>query len=252
MRQLEGKAASVTGGARCVGRGIVQRLAEAGAAVVIADIDAAAAQITASQLRQDGLIVEVCPTDVREPRAVEAMVAFCRDRFGSLDILVNNAGRTDRRPFLEMPLEFFEEILRLNLTGYFLCGQAAARAMVAQGRGGRIINISSNSGIFGGRGRAAYGASKAAIINLTQTMAIELAPYGILVNCVAPGPMRTERTTTEVPSPAFTCRMSLPRYGDPREVGAAVVWLASDACSFTTGHVIGVDGGFTVTGVMED
>jgi 3-oxoacyl-[acyl-carrier protein] reductase len=123
--------------------------------------------------------------------------------------------------------------------------------MVAQGRGGRIVNISSNSGIFGGAGRAAYSPSKAGIIALTQTMAIELAPDGILVNCVAPGPMRTERSTTSEPSPAFTNRMSLRRFGEPREVGAAVAFLASDACSFTTGHTLGVDGGFTVTGVME-
>jgi 3-oxoacyl-[acyl-carrier protein] reductase len=251
MRELAGRAAIVTGGARGVGRGITQKLAEAGAAVVIADIDGEAAAATAQQLQGRGLRVEPCVTDVRDPASAAAAVAFCRERFGGIDILVNNAGRTDRMPFLEMTLEFFEELIRLNLTGYFVCGQAAARAMVAQGRGGRIINISSNSGIFGGRGRAAYGASKAAIINLTQTMAIELAPYGILVNCIAPGPMRTERTTGDMPSSAFTCRMSLPRYGDPLEVGAAAVWLASDACSFTTGHVIGVDGGFTVTGVME-
>lgn len=251
MKALEGRAAIVTGGARGVGRGIVQKLAEAGAAVVIADIDGDAAAATAGRLRSSGLVVEPHVTDVRDPASAEAAVAFCRERFGGIDILVNNAGRTDRMPFLDMTLRFFEELIRLNLTGYFVCGQAAARAMVAQGRGGRIVNISSNSGIFGGRGRAAYGASKAAIVNLTQTMAIELAPYGILVNCIAPGPMRTERTSEEVPSPAFTCRMSLPRFGDPLEVGAAAVWLASDACSFTTGHVIGVDGGFTVTGVME-
>lgn len=251
MSQLAGRSAIVTGGARGVGRGIVQRLAEAGAAVVVADIDGEAAAATAAAMRDAGLTAEPFAMDVRDPAQAAAVVAFCRDRFGSLDILVNNAGRTDRQPFLEMSLDFFEQLIRLNLTGYFICGQAAARAMVEQGRGGRIINISSNSGLFGGRGRAAYGASKAAIINLTQTMAIELAPYGILVNCIAPGPMRTERTREQVPSPAFTCRMSLPRFGDPLEVGAAAVWLASDACSFTTGHVLGVDGGFTVTGVME-
>lgn len=251
MKQLEGRAAIVTGGARGVGRGIVQRLAEAGAVVVIADIDGEAATATAATMRAAGLEVEPFVMDVREPADAAATVAFCRERFGGLDILVNNAGRTDRLPFLDMPLAFFEDILRLNLCGYFVCGQAASRAMVEQGRGGRIVNVSSNSGIFGGRGRAAYGASKAAIVNLTQTMAIELAPHGILVNCIAPGPMRTERTREDRPSPAFTCRMSLPRFGDPLEVGDAAVWLASDACSFTTGHVLGVDGGFAVTGVVE-
>ncbi|MCS6780107.1 MAG: SDR family oxidoreductase [Geminicoccaceae bacterium] len=249
--QLQGKVAMVTGAGAGVGRGIARALAEAGAAVLVTDIDADAAARVAAELAASGARAEPFRFDVRLPAEAEAACTAAIERLGGLDIVVANAGSTARMPFLEMPLAFFEDLVRLNLAGTFVTCQAAARAMIARGKGGRIVTISSNSGRFGGRGRAAYSASKAGIIALTQTMAIELAPHGILVNGVAPGPIRTEKTTSERPSEAFTARMALPRYGEPIEVGRAVVWLASDACSFTTGHTIGVDGGLTVTGIME-
>lgn len=249
--QLNGKVAIVTGAGAGVGRGIARALAEAGAAVLVTDIDPEAAERVAGELAASGSRALAFRLDVRAPAEAEAACAAAVERLGGLDILVANAGSTARLPFLEMPKSFFDELVGLNLGGTFVCCQAAAKLMVARGRGGRIVTISSNSGKFGGRGRAAYSASKAGIIALTQTMAIELAPFGILVNCVCPGPIRTERTTTERPSEAFTGRMALPRFGEPIEVGRAVVWLASDACSFTTGHTLGVDGGLTVTGVME-
>ena len=142
-----------------------------------------------------------------------------------------------------------------NLTGAFLCGQAAARQMIAQGitggTGGRIVNIASNSGIFGGRGRGAYGASKAGLINLTQTMAIELAEHRILVNAVAPGPTKTSEKQPEEPWPSVKARMPLARWGRPEEIAAVAMFLASDECSFTTGHVWCADGGYTIAGIME-
>lgn len=248
---LNGKVAIVTGAGAGVGRGIARALAEAGAAVLVTDIDEEAARRVAAELESAGGRALSWRLDVREPAEAEAACGTAVERLGGLDVMVCNAGSTARCPFLEMSLAAFEEQLRLNLAGTFVCAQAAARVMVARGRGGRIVTISSNSGRFGGRGRAAYSASKAGIIALTQTMAIELAPHGILVNCVAPGPIRTERTTTAAPSPAFAARMALPRFGEPIEVGRAVVWLASESCSFTTGHTIGVDGGLTVTGIME-
>jgi 3-oxoacyl-[acyl-carrier protein] reductase len=249
--QLTGRTAIVTGAGAGVGRGIARALVEAGAAVLVTDIDLEAAERVAGELRAAGGRALPFRLDVRDPAEAASACDAAVDRLGGLDILVNNAGSTARMPFLDMPKSFFEDLLELNLVGTFVCAQAAARVMVARGKGGRIVNISSNSGRFGGRGRAAYSASKAGIIALTQTLAIELAEHGILVNCVAPGPIRTERTTTERPSEAFTCRMALPRFGEPIEVGRAVVWLASDACSFTTGHTIGVDGGLTATGIME-
>jgi len=249
--QLSGKVAIVTGAGAGVGRGIARALAEAGAAVLVTDIDFEAARRVASELEAAGGRALASRFDVREPAEAEAACAAAVERLGGLDIFVANAGSTARLPFLEMPKRFFSELLELNLTGTFVSCQAAARVMVTRGRGGRIVTVSSNSGRFGGRRRAAYSASKAGIIALTQTMAIELAPYGILVNCVAPGPIRTEKTAGDRPSEAFAARMALPRFGEPIEVGRAVVWLASDACSFTTGHTLGVDGGLTVTGIME-
>jgi 3-oxoacyl-[acyl-carrier protein] reductase len=248
--RLRGKAAAVTGAGNGIGRGIAIRFAAEGASVLVADIDIDAATRTADQIvASDGVAVPF-GLDVREPEEAAAAVAKAVDRFGRLDVHVNNAGVTDRSPFLETSLDFWQRLLAVNLTGTFICGQAAARQMVKQG-GGRIINISSNSGIRGGMGRAAYGATKAAIINLTQTMAMELAPHGILVNALAPGSIRTERTSEEQPGPGFLARMSIKRFGEPDEVGTAAAFLASDECTFTTGSVLSVDGGFIAAGVTE-
>lgn len=246
--KLRDRVAVVTGAGQGIGRGIARRLAEDGATVVIADINGDWASETEKLIRDKGGRAVVQVTDVRQPEQVAAAMARAEDEFGRLDILASNAGVTDRFPFLDFPLDEWNRILTLNLTGVFLCGQAAARLMAKRG-GGCIINTASNSGIFGGLGRAAYGASKAGIINLTQSMAMELAPHAIRVNAVAPGPIATHRTTTEEPDPVFTQRMSLKRFGLPAEIGAAVAFLASDDASFINGHVIPVDGGFTVTGV---
>jgi 3-oxoacyl-[acyl-carrier protein] reductase len=171
--------------------------------------------------------------------------------WGGVDVLVANAGRMDRAPFLEMSGSLWSDILAVNLSGVFLCGQQVARQMVSQGSGGRIVNLASNSGVFGGRGRAAYGASKAGVINLTQTMAIELAEHNILVNAVAPGATRTRAVSGEVPGPSVYNRAPLQRFADPAEIAAMIAFAASDECSFTTGHVLCADGGFTIAGVME-
>jgi len=249
--ELAGKNALVTGGGKGVGRGISNVLAREGARVLIASTDRAAGEATADAVVLGGGTAAAATMDVRDANQIEAALDDLERRFGPVDIVVNNAGLTTRRPFFEMTLEDFEDLLRLNLTGVFLCGQAAAKRMVAAGTAGRIVNISSNSGIFGGAGRAAYSASKAAIIALTQTMAIELAPFGIRVNTVAPGPIKTERQPLDEPAAAFACRMSLKRFGTPEEIGETVAFLCSDRASFTTGHCYTVDGGLTVSGIME-
>lgn len=245
------KVAIVTGAAHGIGAAIAARLAQEGARVLVADIDEAAAQATVSAIVSAGGIAKARRTDVSERAAVKAMVDDAVQCWGRLDIQISNAGITDREPFLEMSDALWERVLGTNLNGTFYCGQYAAQQMIRQGEGGRIVHTASNSGVFGGRGRAAYGASKAGIINLTQTMAIELAEHNILVNAVAPGATRTRVTHGDTPPPTVMSRMPLRRFGEPEEIAAVVAFLASSDCSFTTGHVVGADGGFTVAGVME-
>ncbi len=240
------KAAIVTGAARGIGRAIAERMTREGWRVLIADRDQETANETAAAI--GGV---PCWVELREPASIAAMVETAATTFGRLDVLVNNAGIMDRMPFLEMTEDFWHRVIDTNLTGAFLGSQAAARRMISQGGGGRIVNVASNSGLFGGRGRAAYGASKAGIINLTQTMAIELAEHGILVNAVAPGPTKTSDAMPDEPWPSVKARMPLGRWGRPEEIAEVALFLASDACSFTTGHVWCADGGYTVAGIME-
>jgi 3-oxoacyl-[acyl-carrier protein] reductase len=250
--RLQDQIALITGAASGIGRGIAERFAAEGAGVVIADIDEKVGAEAAESVGAAGGNAVFQRLDVTDPKAAAATVAATLERFGRLDIHVNNAGVVNRAPFLEYSLAAWQKVIDVNLTGAFICGQAAARAMIKAGRG-RIINISSISGQQGGTGRVAYGASKAGIISLTQTMAMELGPLGITVNAIAPGPTQVSRLSHgPKQSNAFLSRMALKKYATPGDIAAAAVFLASDDSSHITGHVLNVDGGFAAAGVLFD
>jgi NAD(P)-dependent dehydrogenase (short-subunit alcohol dehydrogenase family) len=246
--------AVVTGAGRGIGQAIAASLAAEAASVVVADIDGAAARSVADRIVATGGRAIAIQADVAEQAQVHSLIGDTLAKFGRIDVLVNNAGIGSNKPFLETTLEEWELQLRVNLTGTFLCGQAAAKAM-SKNAGGRIVNVASISGQRGGQGRAAYGASKAGVILLTKVMAVELAPLGIRVNAVSPGPVDTDQSRgTHTPSTrrAYYDRIPVRRYGEREEIAAAVLFLAARESSFVTGHVLNVDGGFNAAGLVFD
>lgn len=250
--KLHDKVALITGAGRGIGRDIAHRFAREGARVVVADLDEPSAKAVAAEITAEGGEAVSIALDVSDPALVDAAVAATVKQFGRLDILVNNAGVGSNLPVLEMPLAEWERNLRINLTGTFLCAQAAARTMVGQGSG-RIINIASISGQRGGVGRAAYGAAKAGVIQLTRVMAVELASRGVGVNAISPGPVDTVQsrgTHTPATRRAYLERIPQKRYGEGSEIAAAAVFLASSDASFVAGHVLNVDGGFDAAGLI--
>jgi 3-oxoacyl-[acyl-carrier protein] reductase len=251
-KRFENQVAVVTGAAGGIGLGIAERFAAEGAAVVIADINEEAGRASAEAIASRGGKAIFQRLDVTDKASAAAAVEATLAQLGRLDIHVNNAGVVNRAPFIEYSLEAWQKVIDVNLTGAFIAGQAAARAMVKAGSG-RIINISSVSGQYGGTGRAAYGATKAGIISLTQTMAMELGPHGITANAIAPGPTKVPRLVHgPKQTQAFLSRMALKRYALPADIAAAAAFLASPDASHITGHVLNVDGGFAAAGVLFD
>jgi 2-deoxy-D-gluconate 3-dehydrogenase len=244
---LHGRTAIVTGGAMGIGRAIVARLHEAGANVVVADLDREAAKEVVTDLdgrRVDGAVA--VPADVGDPAGVERMVAAAVDAFGALDILVNNAGIYPARPLAELDLETFRHVLDVNLTGLYLCTKAGAARMIEQGTGGRIVNVTSIDALHPSMvGLAHYDASKHGAWGFTKNVALELAPHGIWVNAIAPGGIRTPGTggTDEEALARFAEMIPMGRLGDPDEIGRAALFLASDLSSYMTGAQFVVDGG---------
>ncbi len=249
--QFSDKTAIVTGSGTGIGAAIAHRLAAAGASVMLADKNEDSAHAVCAEITAIGGRAAACKVDIRIPEEVQAMVDYSREMFGPANILINNAGLGSQKHFLETSLETLHNMLEVNVVGTFLCAQAAARDMIELG-GGRIVNFSSHSGMLGSSGRAAYAAAKGGIISMTRVMAVDLAQYGITVNAVAPGPIdvpRSRQQHTGERREAWQRAIPLGRYGDPDEVAAVAVFLASDDASYVNGQTISVDGGFTAAGL---
>jgi len=248
------KVALITGAGRGIGRSVAIRFAREGAFVVCADIDAECAADTAEEIERSGGSAWGEGCDISSESQVNGLVSKIIKAYGKIDILVNVAGVGLTKLFLRTTLEEWERVIRINLTGCFICSQAVARTMISRGEG-RIIHISSLSAQRGGTGRAAYGASKAGVTMLTKVMAVELARYGITVNEIAPGPVNTEMTAVthdEATRTAYQRLIPMARYAEKDEIAKAAVFLASSEAAFINGHTLNVDGGFAAAGLMFD
>ena len=244
------KVALVTGAARGIGLAAATRFLQDGWQVAMLDILGDTLRTAARTLdRADD--IETLEADVSSPQAIEAAVAQAHRRFGRIDALVNNAGIAVFKPMLETTLEEWQRVLTVNLTGPFLMTQAVAPIMRDQGSGA-IVNIASISGLRASTMRVAYGTSKAGLAHLTKQQAVELSPYGIRVNAVAPGPVDTAMAK-EVHTPEIRAdyhdHIPLNRYGLETELANAIVFLCGDQAGYITGQVLAVDGGFDAAGV---
>ncbi len=251
---LKDRTAIVTGASRGIGKGIAKVLAREGAHVVIADINADGASVTAQEMVSEGLSAQAFAVDITDSRQVDQMVASVVGQLGRIDVLVNNAGVVSNTPVLEIPEEEWNRTIAVNLTGVFLCSQRVGKVMFPQ-ESGRIINISSLSGRVGAPGQAAYCASKHGVIGLTRVLAIDLAPH-VTVNAICPGMNETEMMprviaeraasrgqTVEEVRQGILCKTPLGRFGQPEDVGRVALFFASPLSSYVTGQIIDVDGG---------
>lgn len=252
------KTAIVTGGAMGIGYGIAVRLAEAGASLVIADVNLAAAAAAVAKLKAAGGTAIAAQCDVSLEAHVARTISRAVVQFGGVDILVNNAGIFPFMPIMQTDEALWRKVHDINLKGMFLCSREAGRQMVKQGRGGRIINISSVDAFHPSSvGLAHYDASKAGAVMFTKSLALELAPHHVLVNGIAPGSILTEgaQAATAGMDPAlqqqaaaqFTQRIPLQRVGVPDDIATVALFLASEMSRYMTGHTIVVDGGYLLS-----
>jgi NAD(P)-dependent dehydrogenase (short-subunit alcohol dehydrogenase family) len=243
---LKGKVAIVTGAGRGLGQAMAIAMAEAGSDVAAADI--ISVDDTVNRIKKAGRKARAYKVDVGSKDSVDQLAAQVTKEFGRIDILVNNAGILRTGIAEDLSLDDWNAVLKVNLTGPFLCAQAVGRQMIAQ-KEGRIINISSVAGLLGSPTSAAYCASKAGVLLLTKTLALEWAKYNVLVNAICPGIFATDMTNAMIDDPQWQqvikMRVPLGRYAKPEELGGAVVFLASQAAGYITGSAFVIDGGWT-------
>ncbi len=239
---LSGRIGLITGAAQGIGAACARRMAREGMQLVLADVNTTLGSALADELGS-----RFVPCDVGDAQQVQALVADALKTFGRLDVLVNNAGIFRSSNFLDTTEEDFDAVLRVNLKGAFLVGQAAARVMARQGSGS-IVNMGSVNGMVAIPDLASYNVSKGGIHQLTRAMALALADHGIRVNAVAPGTIATELATkavlgSDAARQRILGRTPMKRLGQPEEVAEVVAWLASDAASYVTGEIVVADGG---------
>lgn len=245
---LEGQIAVVTGASRGIGAAIAKRLAKEGALVIV---NYQGSQERAEQVKKEieeaGGRAALWRCDVSDAAECQAMLEGVRKEYGAVDILVNNAGINRDGLLLTMSPDDFDRVVKTNLYGCFYCTKAAAKGMIKK-RSGRIVNISSVSGVLGNAGQANYAASKAGIIGFTKTAARELAGRGVTVNAIAPGFIETDMTgkLPEDVRTAAAAQIPLKRFGKPEDIAAAAAFLASPEAGYITGQVLGVDGGMAM------
>jgi len=245
---ISGRKALLTGAGRGIGRVLALALAEAGCDISVLGLHVENVEAVAREIRQMGRKSLAIQADVTNKDQVDKAFAETAKELGRLDICINNAGISIQKPVEEMPEEDWDNIINTNLKGVFLCSQAAARIMIPQ-RSGSIINIASISGISVNvpQKQAVYNTSKAGVAMLTKSMAVEWAQYGIRVNSISPGYIKTEMTKSTMAHlfPTWESLTPLGRLGETEELRGAVIYLASDASSYMTGHDLVVDGGYT-------
>jgi NAD(P)-dependent dehydrogenase (short-subunit alcohol dehydrogenase family) len=254
LLDLTGKTAAVIGGTSGIGRTIALGLAEAGANVVATGRRAELVSAVAAEIQALGRRTLAAPCDVTDPASLERLRDAMLGEFGRVQILVNSAGRTKRHPTLDFPEPDWDAIFETNLAGTLRACRVFGRHMIEQGYG-RIINIASIASFVGLQEVAAYSASKAAVASLTKSLAVEWARHGVCVNAIAPGVFRTDLNTALLDGTErgreFLLRTPVKRFGRLEELLGAAIYLASDAASFTTGHVLVVDGGMLSSGVNQ-
>jgi len=251
--RLQGRVVAITGGALGIGRATAQLFAAEGALVALGDVQVQEAEVVAKEIVGRGGRAIAIGVDVGDSAQVQAYVDRIVADFGRLDVMFANAGIAHSAPVLDHPEGQWHRVLRVNLTGVFLCSQIAARQMVRQGGGGRIISTASINGFRGVENLVGYNAAKAGVIELTRTMAVELAQHRIAVNAIAPAQIDTRLTRT-LPEEARRRRVEripMGRFGEPEEVARVALFLASDDASYVTGHTLAVDGGYLAGGLWS-